>query len=274
MPPKKRPRPNATTMKMVGRQVAAARIAKNLTQRQLGELVNLDEETIASIEQGRRALMPNVAELMDLHLGLPGLLSVAAHGMPDTDPTPTWSDEYMDLEKCAVAFSWYEVVVLPGLLQTENYMRALFRGRVPAFTQEEIDTLTSRRLARVEVLHRTRPPSLSFVVSEAALRDRIGGNAVYAEQVRHLLSCMELPHVTLQVLPLGQTSHPGLSGSFVMLESPEHEHRAYVECQRSSQRVTNPDDISILTLRYAMLRTQALNAEETAAFLGRVLGDL
>ncbi|MGY4390366.1 DNA-binding XRE family transcriptional regulator [Streptomyces sp. TE12347] len=274
MPPRKRVRPNATTMKMVGAMVAAARIAKNLTQKQLGELVRLDEETIASIEQGRRTLMPNVAELMDQHLGLPGMLSVAAHGMPEKDPTPTWSEEYMDLEKRAVAFSWYEVLVLPGLLQTENYARALFRGRVPAFVQEEIETLTSRRMARTELLHRERPPTFSFVVSEAALRDRIGGNAVYSEQVRHLLSCMKLPHVTLQVLPFGQASHPGLAGSFVMLETPEHEHRAYVESQRSSQRVTHPDDISILTLRYAMLRTQALNPEETTAFLSRLVGEL
>lgn len=274
MPPRKRARPNATTMKMVGAQVAAARTAKNLTQKRLGELVNLDAETIASIEQGRRALMPNVAELMDQHLGLPGLLSVAANGMPEKDPTPAWSDEYMDLEKRAVAFSWYEVVVLPGLLQTENYAQALFRGRVPSFVQEEIETLTSRRVARAQILHRPRPPSLSFVITEGALHDRIGGTAVFAEQVRHLLRCMELPHVTLQVLPFGQTSHPGVSGSFVMLETPEHEHLAYIEGQRSSQRVASPDDISILTLRYAMLRTQALNSEETASFLGRLLGEL
>ncbi|MFE4638312.1 Scr1 family TA system antitoxin-like transcriptional regulator [Streptomyces sp. NPDC056773] len=273
MPPKKRPRPNATTMKMVGKQVAAARIAKNLTQKQLGELVGLDAETIASIEQGRRALMPDIAELMDHHLGLPGLLSVAATEMPDKDTTPAWSDEYMELEKSAVAFSWYEVVVLPGLLQTENYMRALFRGRVPAFLQEEIEDLTSRRLARTGVLHGNRPPSLSFVVSEGALRDRIGGSAVRDEQVRHLLACMELPHVTLQVLPFGQTSHPGLSGPFILLETPEHKHLAYMEGQRSSQRVTGLEDISILTLRYAMLRTQALNPGETAAFLERLLGE-
>lgn len=273
MPPRKRARPNATTMKMVGKQVAAGRIAKNLTQKQLGELVRLDAETIASIEQGRRALMPNVAELMDQHLGLPGLLSVAAHEMPGKDPTPAWTDEYMDMEKRAVAFSWYETSVLPGLLQTKNYMRALFRGRVPAFAQEEIDTLTSRRLARTGVLYGTRPPSLSFVVSEAVFRDRIGGDAVYIEQVRHLLTCMELPHVTLQVLPFGQTSHPGVSGSFILLETPEHEHLAYIECQRSSQRLANPEDISILTLRYAMLRTQALNVEDTTAFLRRLLGE-
>ncbi|MFE5523603.1 Scr1 family TA system antitoxin-like transcriptional regulator [Streptomyces virginiae] len=261
-------------MKMVGAMVAAARIAKNLTQKQLGELVRLDEETIASIEQGRRTLMPNVAELMDQYLCLPGLLSVAAHGMPERDRTPAWSEDYMDLEKRAVALSWYECQVLPGLLQTENHMRALFRCRVPAFVQEEIEEHTSRRLARAEILRRKRPPNLCFVLSEAALRDRIGGDAIYIEQVHHLLSCMEFPHVTLQVLPFGRTSHAGLSGSFAMMETPEHVHIGYFEGQRGSQLITNPEDVSILTQRYAMLRTQALNPEETAAFLGRLAGEL
>lgn len=131
MPPRKRARPNATTMKMVGAQVAAARIAKNLTQKQLGQLVRLDAETIASIEQGRRALMPNVAELMDLHLGLPGLLSVAAQRMPAVDVTPPWAEEYMDLEREAIALSWFDNQVVPGLLQTENHARAVFAASRP-----------------------------------------------------------------------------------------------------------------------------------------------
>lgn len=166
MPPSKRQRPNATTMKMVGKQVAAARTAKYLTQRQLGELVRLDEETIASIEQGRRTLMPNVAELMDQHLHLPGLLAVAAHGMPERDPSPPWAEEYMDLEKRAIVFNWYETLVIPGILQTESHVRALLRCRVPAFLPEELDRLTARRLARVHILHRQQPPSLAFVISE------------------------------------------------------------------------------------------------------------
>ncbi|MET9604579.1 helix-turn-helix transcriptional regulator [Streptomyces sp. NPDC006512] len=274
MPPRKRTRPNATTMKMVGAMVAAARIAKNLTQKQLGELVRLDEETIASIEQGRRALMPHVAELMDQHLGLPGLLTVAALRMPERDPSPPWSEEYMELEKRAITLHWFEAMVIPGFLQTENYMRALFRCRVPAFLPEEIETLISRRLARAQIMHRRQPPSLTFVISETGLRDRIGGDAIYAEQVRHLLACMELPHATVQVLPLGQTYHPALSGSFTMVETPEHEHLGYFEGQRGSQLITDPDDVSMLTLRYAMLRTQALNPRETGRLLNRLLGEL
>ncbi len=274
MPPRKRTRPNATTMKMVGKQVAAGRTAKNLTQQQLAELVNLDMETIASIEQGRRALMPNVAELMDLHLGLPGLLAVAAYEMPERDASPPWSEEYMDLEKHAIAINWYESMVIPGILQTENYMRSLFRCRLPAFLPEEIETLIARRLSRVQLLHEHHPPNVSFIISETGLRDRIGGDATWAEQVRHLLACMEIPHVTVQVLPLGQTYHPALSGSFTMLETPEHQHFGYFEGQRGSKLVTDPNDVSILAQRYAMLRTQALNPSETEGLLDRMLGDL
>ena len=273
MPPRKRARPNATTMKMVGKQVAAGRVAKNLTQKELGELVRLDAETVASIEQGRRALMPHVAELMDRHLGLPGLLTVAAHEMPERAASPPWSDEYMDLERRAITLDWYESAVVPGILQTENYMRALFRCRVPAFLTEEIETLTVHRLDRTSILHQQRPPNLTFVISEAALRDRIGGDAIWAEQVRHLLVCMNIPHVTVQVLTLGQTYHPAVSGSFTMLETPEHEHLGYFEGQRGSKLVTDPDDVSILSQRYAMLRTQALNPLATKGLLECLLGE-
>ncbi|MFC9584000.1 helix-turn-helix domain-containing protein [Streptomyces yangpuensis] len=273
MPPRKRVRPNATTMKMVGSQVAAGRVAKNLTQRQLGELVRLDAETIASIEQGRRALMPNVAELMDLHLGLPGLLTLAANGMPAIDATPPWAEEYMDLEHRAIALSWFDNQVVPGLLQTENYARAVFRCRVPAHPEAEIEALTTHRLARQQILRRGTPPTLSFVVWEAVLRDRLGGDEVYAEQLRHLRTCAALPDVSLQVLPLGRTSHAALDGPFTIVETHDHRHLGYTETQRGSQLISHPDEVSILARRYAMLRTQALNTEQTWGLLDRLAGE-
>lgn len=273
MPPRKRARPNATTMKMVGTQVAAARTAKNLTQKQLGELVRLDAETIASIEQGRRSLMPNVAELMDRHLGLPGLLTVAAQGMPEVDATPPWAEEYMDLEYTAIAISWFDNQVVPGLLQTESYARAVFGCRVPAHPEAEVEALTASRIARQEILRRATPPTLSFVVWEAVLRDRLGGDEVYAEQLRHLRACAGLPDVSLQLMPLGRTSHAALDGPFTILETQEHQHLGYAETQRGSQLISDPDEVSILARRYAMLRTQALNTEQTQGLLDRLLGE-
>ncbi|MGW0395477.1 helix-turn-helix domain-containing protein [Streptomyces sp. NPDC003042] len=261
-------------MKMVGAQVAVSRVAKNLTQKQLGELVRQDAETIASIEQGRRALMPNVAELMDQVLGLPGLLSVAAHRMPKVDVTPPWAEEYMDLERDAIALSWFDNQVVPGLLQTENYARAVFRCRVPAHPEAEVEALTASRIDRQKILRRSTPPTLSFVVWEAVLCDRIGGDQVYAEQLRHLCACADLPDVSLQVMPLGRTSHAGLNGPFILLETHDHQRIGYTETQRGSQLISAADEVSILALKYAMLRTQALNTEQTRGLLDRLLGEL
>jgi hypothetical protein len=83
----------------------------------------------------------------------------------------------------------------------------------------------------------------------------------------------EVPGVAIQMLPLGRTSHAGLDGPFVLLETPEHDHLAYAETQRGSQLIHDPDDLSILRHKYAMLRTQALNHEETAGLLDQLLGE-
>ncbi|MCF3184480.1 helix-turn-helix transcriptional regulator [Streptomyces polychromogenes] len=274
MPPKKRPRPNATTMKMVGRQVAAARIAKGLTQKQLADLIKVDEESIGSIEQGRRALMPHVAELLDLHLGLPGTLTVAANEMPSVDVIPPWAEEYMELEKRAISLSWYDNQVIPGLLQPECYARAVFACRVPAYHQEQIDALTTDRLDRQKILHRATAPTLSFVIWEPVVRHHIGGRTVHEELLRHLLTCAELPDVSIQVMPLEQPVHAGLNGPFTLLETPDHQHFGYTESQRGSHLIADLDEVSILARKYAMLRTQALNTEQTRGLLGRLLGEL
>lgn len=273
MPPRKRARPNATTMKMVGKQVAAARIAKNLTQKQLGELVNLDAETIASIEQGRRALMPDVAELLDQVLELPGVLTVAARNMPQIDVIPPWAEPLINLEQKAVALSSYQNQVIPGLLQTEAYARAVFRSRTPRYTDGEITDQTTARLDRQTTLRREKPMQASFVIWEPALTSPLGGRAVLQEQLRHLLVCSEWGGVSIQILPLDRPSHPALDGPFVLLETSNYQHIAYIESQRGSLVVSDLDEVSILAQRYAMLRTQALNPEETRDLLKRLLGD-
>ncbi|MEV6580672.1 helix-turn-helix transcriptional regulator [Streptomyces sp. NPDC051582] len=273
MPPRKRPRPNETAMKMVGALVAAARVDKGMTQRTFAEALHMDIETVASIEQGRRTLMPNVAEKMDRVLGLPGLLTVAANKMPEVDMVPAWAEEYMEREREALALSWYDTLTVPGLLQTENYARAVLGCRVPFVGEEKIERQTAHRIQRQQILTRPVPPTLSFIVWEAPLRDRIGGTEVYREQLRHLRACADRPTVSLQVLPLGITAHAGLNGPFILLETPEFQHLAYSETQRGSFLVRDPNEVSILTQKYAMLRSQALNFAETKDLLDRLLGE-
>ncbi|MEV8593116.1 helix-turn-helix transcriptional regulator [Streptomyces sp. NPDC052012] len=266
-------RKNASAMKMVGALLSLYRQAAGYTQRSLGEHFCISEQQIASIEQGRRPLKPDLAEHLDEFLCTKGALSVAVSRMPEVDLVPLWAEEYLDREREAVAISWYEALVVPGLLQTEPYARALFRSRVPVYDGDEIEQLVAARVQRREILHRRVPPTVSFVIWEAALRDHLGGRNVYIEQLQHLREYAEAPGVVLQILPLGRTSHAGLNGPFILLETPEYQRLAYTETQRGSQLIANPDEVGILTQKYAMLRTQALNTEDTRAMLDRLLGE-
>ncbi|MDT0466008.1 helix-turn-helix domain-containing protein [Streptomyces gibsoniae] len=269
-PPRKK---NLSAMKMLGVQLATARRAAGLTQRALAERLMLDEETIASIEQERRPLKPDLAALLDELLGTKGLLSAGVENLPEIDQFPMWAELYVQHEREAIALSWYDATVLPGLLQTEAYARAVLRERVPAYDEDEVETRTAARIERQEILHRKVPPTLSFIVWEPVLYLGIGGRKAQLEQLRHLRTVAELPGLALQFLPMRSPHHAGLDGPFILLETPDHQHLAYTESQRGSQWVSCPDELSFLARKYAMLRTQALTTQDSRSLLDRLLGE-
>ncbi len=271
---KKLPRKkNLSAMRMVGAQAQAARKAAGYTQRSLAEAVLADEETIASIEQGRRPLLPDLAKTLDQLLDTKGLLLAGVENMPEIDQFPLYAEQYMEHEREAIAISWFDNAVMPGLLQTEPYARAVMRERVPAYEEDEIQTKTAARIDRQEILHRKCPPTMSFIVWEPVLHLGLGGPAVRRDQLRHLRECAELPGLALQFLPMNSTSHAGLDGPFILLETPDYLHLAYAEGQRGSQWVSDPDEVSILARKYAMLRSQALSPQDSKGLLDRLLGD-
>jgi transcriptional regulator with XRE-family HTH domain len=258
----------------LGAQLGKVRASRGFTQPELAQAAMISLDTLESIEQGRRPLTVPLAKLFDELLSTGGALEVGAQYLPDLGAAiAVWAQEFVDEEQRAIAISSFENQVLPGLLQTEAYMRAIFDCRVPIRHPDENASHIAARLARQEILQRKVPPILSFVISEAVVRDRIGGPDVHREQLLHLRKCADMPGVTIQILPLGVTAHAGLSGPFVLLETPDHEHFAYAETQRGSQLIHNADEVSILAARYAMLRAQALNPEETKGLLEQLLGE-
>ncbi|MDN3265006.1 helix-turn-helix transcriptional regulator [Streptomyces sp. CSDS2] len=260
-------------MKMLGRQLAATRRAKGLSQPGLAAALNIHEETVASIEQGRRVLKLDMAELFDEFLETKGMLAAGVANLPEVDQFPLWAEEYMDQEKVAISLSWYDNAVIPGLLQTEPYARAVLRNRVPAYEDEELEKVLRLRLDRQEILHRKNPPTLSFVVWEPALHVNVTTRQAHRDQLRFLRETAELPCVSPQVLPLDSPEHAGLDGSFALLETPDHQHLAYTESQRGSQWVSDSEGVSRLARKYAMLRTQALTTHRSRDLLDSLLGE-
>lgn len=233
----------------MGKLLGLFRVAAGLTQAQLADAVGVQVETVASIEQGRRSLLPDLASRLDQLLETKGALATAVENMPEIDLVPAWAEQYMDLERTALALSRYDNQVLPGLLQTEAYARAVFRNRVPVFSEEKIAVQTASRLERQEILHRSEPPTISFVIWEPVVRLQLVDDETHVEQLRHLRRCGTLPGVSPQILPLSYRSHAGLDGPFTLLETPDYQQVAYSETQRGSLLVADPDEISILSQR-------------------------
>ncbi|MET7489569.1 helix-turn-helix transcriptional regulator [Streptomyces sp. NPDC005538] len=264
---------NRSTMRMLGAQLKAARMAAGYTQRALAEAAMVDEETIASIEQGRRRLMISLARSLDTILGTKGMLEAGVDNLPEIDQFPQYSEEYILQEDQAIALSWYDNAVIPGLLQTPEYARAVLAERIPAYDEDEIAAKLAGRIKRQEILQRKCPPTMSYVIWEPALHLGIGTPEVRREQLRFLRECADLPGLSLQILPTDAPAHAGLDGPFTLLETPDHQHLAYTEGQRGSQLVADPDEVSRLARKYAMLRSQALTPQESRDLLDRLLGD-
>ncbi|GGR49388.1 helix-turn-helix domain-containing protein [Streptomyces netropsis] len=262
-----------TSLRLVGALVALFRANANFTQHSLSERLCIHEETIASIEQGRRRLLPDMADELDRVLETGGALAVAVEHLPEREKYPVWAEAYMAHEKEAIALSWYENQVVPGLLQTEGYARATFQTTVPPLTEDERELRVAARLERQVVLHRNPPVRVSFVISEAALISHLGGQEVMREQLRHLRDCADLDGVSIQAMPLNSETHAGLSGPFILLETPEYQQFAYTETQLGSQLISDSDGVSTLAGKYGMLRTQALNLKETQSLLDGLLGE-
>ncbi|MFE1201877.1 helix-turn-helix domain-containing protein [Streptomyces sp. NPDC058762] len=252
-----------------GSQIKMWRAEAGVGRDALAKEAGYDYEYVKSMENGRRRPTLRFLQIADQVCGAGGKL-VAAQEYLKPEPFPARSQEFMAIEAEAISFSCYEPLLIPGLLQTEAYARALIGGSSPPLDDETVAERVGARLRRAEALRRKIGVMYGFVIYEAALRTNVGGVEVMREQLRHLLDVGVLRNVSIQVLPFGRCSGVALNGSIVLLETPEHEHCGYVEAPEVSVLHGSPDKVSALTQAHAMIRMHCLGVEESATFIRRV----
>ncbi|MFG2206241.1 Scr1 family TA system antitoxin-like transcriptional regulator [Streptomyces sp. NPDC048638] len=263
-----------TSWHVIGAQLSHFRKAARITQPGLAERVGLHEDTIGSIEQGRRPLKIDLAETLDELLDTKGALAVAVAKVPEREKLPAFVQDLVEHEEEALTLLSYENQVVPGLLQTEQYARATFDSLYPPLDEDQAEEWVSARISRQKLLARKEPrPMLNFVLEEVVLHRPIGSPGILRAQLRRLRSCAELPFLGLQIMPTARHSHAALDGPLVLLETPGHDHLAYIEAQRISFLVDDPDQVSVYHQVYGMLRPQALTPEETKGLLDDLLGE-
>ena len=273
----------------------------NLRQRQLGrELRRLREEAGLTLEEAAPKLDWSTSKLSRIEIGQQ---SVDVHGVRSMlDLYDVGGDrwtEIIDLTREARQKSWwhaygisgqgylgletdaavvhdYQLAYVPGLLQTEDYMRALFRNSRPPRTEAEIGRDVRVRLLRQRRLTADPPLQLTAVVDESALRRPVGGAEVMRTQLRHLVAQAALPSVCLQVLPVALGVHSGLDGSFTVLgfAEPDEPEVAYIEHAASAVHVQKDAEVRACTLVFDRLRSEALSPQDSVALVERLAAEL
>ncbi|MFJ6014666.1 Scr1 family TA system antitoxin-like transcriptional regulator [Streptomyces sp. NPDC092952] len=271
--PKPRKSKQLTTWTMIGNLVADHRNDLDLTQVTLAGMCGVSVDTLSSVEQGRRPLQMDLAVLLDKFLGTKRTFQTLAQSMPSRDRLPVFIHDFLDYEQDALTLTSYENQVVPGLLQTEEYARFVFECQYPPLDEDERESWVAARMDRQRLLERKPHPILHFILEESILRSRLGDPAMMRNQIRHLRQCMELPFLGLQIMPIELPKHAALDGPMVLLETPEHDHLAYVEGQLTSYLHEDPDQVSVLLQKCGMLRSQAHSVDASARLMDEMLGE-
>ncbi|MEO3763020.1 helix-turn-helix transcriptional regulator [Streptomyces sp. B5E4] len=260
------------SMRTFGAMVQALREHAGLSREQLGDHVRYSKHTVASIERGRRMPPPDFVERAEPVLGDTGALRKSVPHLARRPGLARWFREWARLEREAIRLSTYECRLIPGLLQTETYARALFGNELPPLTDEQIEVQWEARAERQRLLRERPSTAFSFILEEHLLLRQMGGAEITREQIDHLLAIAELRNVEVQVMPQMRVTHAGLAGPMQLLETPENRWYAYNEAQRGGLFVSDPKEISVLQLRYARMCAQALNPEDSVSLLQRMRG--
>ncbi|MEU6388936.1 helix-turn-helix transcriptional regulator [Streptomyces sp. NPDC046939] len=261
-----------TSWHAIGAQIAHLRKYAGITQTGLADSLNISHDKMASIEQGRRPLDQCLAGRIDDGLDTKGVLAIAVAKVPKKEKYPLIVADLVEFEEAALTILTYEQQAVPGLLQTPDYMRAMFKASYPPVGSENAEDWINGRVERQRIWEREHPPWAHFIIEESALHRPVGGAEVMREQYRRVLELGQLHCMGVQIMPMTRWPHAGIQGPMVLLESPDHDFVAFIEGHRVSTVLDAPEDVSNLHTKYGMLQSQALSPDESARLLDGLLG--
>jgi transcriptional regulator with XRE-family HTH domain len=273
-------------LRRLAAQLRELRAESGMTQEEVAERTGIDRSTLYRLESAQqRPQRSTLIQLLDLYraedprrgellallreAGQRGWLQQYRSELPDV-----YSD-YIGFEDEARSISNYESLFIPGLLQTEDYARALIRGTWPHAPAEEVEKRVTARIERQALLDREDPPRLWGIMDEAAVRRQVGGREVMRGQLGRLREAATRPNVMLQVIPFDAGSHPGMDGAFVVLEFPDPADQSIVYTESAAGGLFLEEEVEIrrYMLMFEHLRAAALRPEATLMLLAEIAAE-
>lgn len=260
------PDPHPSPIERFGRELARVRNSMGLSQKQLGARLGVSPSLIGHIEIGSRNPKPDLAARCDEIFTSGDIFKRLCRAI--TAPAaPGWYIEWVhEIEPRAHTLRSWDPMVIPGLLQTANYARAIFRGH-RLTSEPEVEEQVQARMQRTLILDVEKPLQLWFLIDEWAMRRPIGGPQVMAEQLDHLIAIAERRNVTIQLVPVDSPCTDGLMSAFTIADLPEAPTTVSVDSAGQAEVSTDPDFVSLIWSRYDSLRTEAFRPGESLIML-------
>jgi transcriptional regulator with XRE-family HTH domain len=265
----------------LGARLRALRLEQALTVEQVAERLLCSPSKVSRMETGQRgATLRDIRDLCRIygvvdHAQVTRLMDLAREGKQQGWWQPYELDyfaTYVDFEQAASTLSWYQSSTVPGLLQTVDYAKAMYKGSLPSeFTPERADELIEVRLRRQQILTSEGPLRLSAVCDEAVLRRVVGGPAVMAAQLQRLSEAANMPNVTLQVIPYSVGAHPAMDNNFDILEFEDVASPVvYVEGLMGWLYIEREHEVARYQQVFEHLRGIALDPQETIELIAEI----
>jgi len=275
---------------ILGRQLEELRTRAGLTYEEAGAAIGVSHSTIRRMEAAKVARLRltdaekllqvyGVTDRQEIDTFLKSVREASKRGWWHTyrDVMPDWFAAYLSLEQAALQVRAYENEFVHGLLQTEEYARALLGAGNPHAPTEATERRVALRMRRQELLTREAPPRVWVVMDETVLRWPVGGAAVMRAQVDHLIEVNRLPHVTLQIMPFANGPHPAMrAGAFHLFRfrAAELPDVVYLNGLVGAVYLDKSDDVVVYREALDRLGAQAAPARKTEALLGAIRKEL
>ncbi|HET9142331.1 helix-turn-helix transcriptional regulator [Actinophytocola sp.] len=252
-----------------------------LTEDDVAKRLGVSRSTVSRVETGKRGLTSeDLASMLTLYgTARPlrkALLKLHAEvdkpGLIDRGELHVHEDleKWIGFEQDADHIYNYQPLLVPGLMQTFPYARAVIAGADLSLNDQDIDDRVAARIARQALVHRVDSPRLEVVLHEAALHQRVGGEGVMRDQLGYLIESSFRPAVTLRVVPGHVGAHPGMNGPFVIMEYSGLPSLVLLENKVASLYLEEPDDIRAYKLAYEGLLAVALSPERSVDLISKV----
>jgi transcriptional regulator with XRE-family HTH domain len=244
---------------------------RGVTQERLAALTHYSAALVGMVEKLQRNPTREFTSRCDDVLRTGGALSRLLPLLA-AESYPSWFRPFVEMEAEATAIQEFEVQVIAGLLQTEDYARAVLNSWPPK-SAEEIERRLAARLDRQRILDRADPPLLSFVLDESVLRRPMGPASMMAAQLTHLIETAARPNIQLQILTFSHARLAPTDGSFTLMELPERERYVYVDNPANARLIPESETVEYYARGFRAAQCQALPIEDSIELIDRVRRD-